>query len=52
MLIPLHIGMDHLWYLPLTLALAVMVFIVATALRTKLERMNDEQQRRERENNE
>jgi hypothetical protein len=35
----LHIGADHLGYLPLILALGVVIFIAATALRTKLERM-------------
>ena len=45
----LHIGADHLGYLPLVLALGVMVFIAATALRTKLERMNERRKQRERE---
>ena len=34
----LHIGSDHLGYLPMILALAVIVFIGAVAIRTKLER--------------
>ena len=38
-MLPLHIGADHLGYLPLILAVGVILFIAATALRTKLERM-------------
>jgi hypothetical protein len=48
-MLPLHIGADHLGYLPLLLAAGVIVFIAATALRTKLERMNDRERKSEQE---
>jgi putative Mn2+ efflux pump MntP len=49
--VALHLGTDHLWYLPEILAAAVILFIGVTGIRTKLERMNEnykrEQERKE-----